>query len=75
MTIGEFKAFLEGMDVKGTPTPDQWARIKEKIEALEASIPRTVPATIPHVNPNTILLRDNTWYPFQSNKSVDGQVM
>lgn len=36
MTIDEFKAFLEGMDVQGQPTPEQWARIKEKIDALEA---------------------------------------
>ena len=35
MTIGEFKAFLEGMGIEGAPTPEQWARIKEKIEAVE----------------------------------------
>lgn len=35
MTIGEFKAFLEGMEIEGAPTPRQWARIVEKIEALE----------------------------------------
>ena len=51
MTTTEFKAFLEGMDVQACPTPEQWARIKAKIEALEALRfdypiePRIMPAT------------------------------
>lgn len=38
MTISVLKAFLEGMDVQGHPTEDQWARIKEKIDALQAPL-------------------------------------
>lgn len=36
MTINEFKAFLEGMDIHGCPTEYEWKRIKEKIDELEA---------------------------------------
>ena len=43
MTIEEFKAFLDGMDVQGEPSADQWARIKEKIETL-AAIPASLSA-------------------------------
>lgn len=35
MTIGEFKAFIEGMGIKRVPTEEQWKRIKEKVEILE----------------------------------------
>ncbi len=35
MTITEFRAFLEGMDIKGTPTSEQWIRISEKIALLQ----------------------------------------
>ena len=35
MTIGEFKAFLDGMGVGDAPTPEQWARIRERIDTLE----------------------------------------
>lgn len=43
MTISEFKAFLEGMDVQECPTPEQWARIRDKIDGLEVvSIPAPV---------------------------------
>lgn len=31
MTIEELKAFIDGMDVQEQPTPEQWARIKEKL--------------------------------------------
>ncbi|MFY0633693.1 MAG: hypothetical protein JXQ91_07770 [Vannielia sp.] len=36
MTVTEFQAFLEGMNVGDCPTPDQWSRIKKKIDALES---------------------------------------
>ena len=39
MIITEFKAFLEGMDVQDCPTKEQWVRIKEKIDLLEAIKP------------------------------------
>ena len=47
MTVGEFKAFIDGMGVESAPTGEQWRRIVEKLEALEASsttpqIPKTV---------------------------------
>ena len=35
MTISEFKAFLDGMNLGECPTPEQWARIQEKIAALK----------------------------------------
>lgn len=52
MTIGEFKAFIEGMDVQGAPTPEQWARIVEKLAAIptfkeypfDPNAPHCVPA-------------------------------
>lgn len=34
MTIGEFKAFIEGMNVGPAPSPYQWQRIVEKIDLL-----------------------------------------
>lgn len=43
MTVEEFKAFLEGMDIQGAPTPDQWARVKEKVDALSAGSVQYVP--------------------------------
>ena len=40
MTIGEFKAFIEGMTVDKAPTEKQWALITEKMATLEAvSVP------------------------------------
>jgi len=40
MTIGEFKAFIEGMGVQPSdcPTKDQWERVMEKIDALESNV-------------------------------------
>ena len=35
MTINEFQAFLDGMDLTAAPTEEQWARIKEKIADLK----------------------------------------
>ncbi len=36
MTIKEFKAWLEGFEeaMGGAPTPEQWAKIRAKIETL-----------------------------------------
>ena len=31
MTFGELNAFVDGMGIGIAPTPDQWARIKEKM--------------------------------------------
>lgn len=39
MTIGEFKAFIEGMGVMDNPDPDQWSRIEEKLKELEDRSP------------------------------------
>lgn len=39
MTIGEFRAFLEGMDVQGAPTPEQWTRITEKLALVQVASP------------------------------------
>lgn len=44
MTINEFKAFIEGMDVKECPTPEQWGRIREKIDQLSSGINSGYPA-------------------------------
>lgn len=64
MTISEFQAFLEGMDVEECPTPEQWARIKEKVEALQPlhywDVTPPMPSTIywqaptPYTGPNTL---------------------
>jgi hypothetical protein len=37
MTVNEFKAFLEGMDVQEQPTPEQWKRLMGKVEQLVSS--------------------------------------
>ena len=68
MNISEFKAFLEGMDVKGAPTDKQWKRISEKIESLSepaiADIPEGIFNTIPAVQwPATINPYDCTPIP------------
>lgn len=34
MTIGELKAFIEGMAIQGAPTDEQWARILDKLETV-----------------------------------------
>ena len=35
MTLNEFKAFLEGMDIQNCPTPEQWARIADKLASVK----------------------------------------
>jgi hypothetical protein len=58
MTISEFKAWLEGFSegIDGAPSPEQWARIQEKVRSLHAfvdlpSLPQwptyTSPAVVP----------------------------
>lgn len=39
MTIGELKAFIEGMGIPegNCPTVEQWERIKEKLAQVQAS--------------------------------------
>ena len=46
MTIGEFRAFLEGMDVGDAPTPEQWARIREKLGEITVA-PTFAPYPLP----------------------------
>lgn len=38
MTIKEFKAWLEGFDaaIDGSPSPEQWVKIKEKLATVES---------------------------------------
>ena len=52
MTVAEFKAFLEGMDVKDWPTKDQWARIVKKVDELEVIKPPQYPKVF-YPNPDT----------------------
>lgn len=54
MTIGELRAFIEGMDIKEAPTPDQWARIAEKMATVHAAplAPVTVPSIWPITTPS-----------------------
>ena len=46
MTLGEFKAFIEGMDVPegDCPTVQQWARIKEKLDSVGPQIEYRAPS-------------------------------
>jgi hypothetical protein len=39
MTIGELRAFIEGMSIETAPTPEQWARISEKLATVQAFVP------------------------------------
>jgi hypothetical protein len=64
MTIGEFKAFLEGMGLGDAPTPEQWARIVEKIKALE-------PFRAPTAQPNTFTLPSNIYVGSPTLKAAD----
>lgn len=41
MTVNEFKAWLEGFEESfyiGYPSADQWEKIKEKIDSIDASV-------------------------------------
>lgn len=40
MKLGELKAFIEGMDIEegSAPTPDQWGRIREKLQAVTPEV-------------------------------------
>lgn len=73
MTIGEFKAFVEGMDVSGKPTEKQWTRILEKVAELETlSLPSSptrfdMPTTIPPYIPHT---PDTNPYPYTTNPII-----
>lgn len=52
MNIGEFRAFLEGMAIEKAPTPEQWARIKKKVESLQAvAAPAPLPSDYPTPSP------------------------
>lgn len=47
MTLGEFKAWLEGYEVSfesnytGAPTKEQWATVKKKLETVTLVTPQT----------------------------------
>ena len=34
MTVGEFKAYIEGMDIDCQPTEEEWARLMVKVHEL-----------------------------------------
>lgn len=40
MTLGEFKAWLDGYaeGFDGAPTPEQWAKVREKLEGVQADV-------------------------------------
>lgn len=40
MTLNEFRAWFDGFSeaIGDAPTPDQWAKIKAKVDALDASV-------------------------------------
>ena len=39
MTIGEFKAFIDGMGLSAAPSDDQWGRIVEKLDGIKSPAP------------------------------------
>lgn len=53
MTLAEFKAWFEGYteDLKGAPTEQQFARIKEKVKAIDGT-PTTYPIFVDRWWPN-----------------------
>lgn len=67
MTVNEFEAFIEGMDVGEAPTPEQWRRIKAWLQrelgkqtvlttsALELHPPMDPLNPIPIIGPGTLL--------------------
>jgi len=42
MTIGEFKAFIDGMGLSSAPSDDQWSRIVAKVDELQVT--KAIPA-------------------------------
>lgn len=46
MTIAEFQAWLDGFNeaIDGEPTPEQWAKIRDKISDLQAVRTPNVPS-------------------------------
>lgn len=47
MELSEFKAWLEGFEeaIDGTPTPEQWGKIKSKLDEVRQPAPITRPDT------------------------------
>lgn len=43
MTEGELKAYIEGMDVKEAPTPEQWTKLMAQIKKLKTAEPQIIP--------------------------------
>ena len=58
MTIGELNAFIEGMDIKESPTTEQWAKLLEKIATVAVDPMRDL-VTLPNT-----LGQPNTPWPF-----------
>tara|TARA_R110000744_G_scaffold89898_2_gene174722 strand:- start:1875 stop:2066 length:192 start_codon:yes stop_codon:yes gene_type:complete len=55
MTLGEFKAFIEGMDVVDTPTPEEWERIQAKLHKIEPDVPLKYKTTYRNIGTPGIL--------------------
>ena len=48
MTMDEFKIWLDGfMDGRAAPSPEQWARIKQKMTEVESPAPDYHPGVMP----------------------------
>jgi hypothetical protein len=49
MTLSEFKYWLEGFsdNIKEAPTPEQWEKIKQKLEQVKTYVPLNLPASPP----------------------------
>lgn len=65
MTLSEFKAFLEGMDIKDgeAPTAEQWGRIKEKIGLFSKS-PSVTYRGDPRLKPSAADIQKALEWPF-----------
>lgn len=47
MTPNELRAYIDGMDIQDAPTPEQWAMIKDKLEALNDTVYLPQPLAVP----------------------------
>lgn len=60
MTINEFRAWLDGFkeSVGNAPTPDQWAKVQEKLATVNISW--GIPPSIPSASDPSFQLRNPT---------------
>jgi hypothetical protein len=79
VTLSEFKAWFEGFtdNIDGAPTPEQWAKVKEKVALLSSPALFHDPRPVPFgqwaerlVYPPPVQIGPNTASPLPQNPIV-----